>query len=131
MFSVLKLALKVSVPVLFKPRALSRLSSTQVLSGMEVKVVPALQDNFMYILIDTNTKQAAVIDPVEPAKLMGFIAGSGLQLQCVLTTHHHFDHSGGNEAIVEMRPKLPVYGGDDRIPKLSHKVVHGQEINLG
>lgn len=124
MFSVLKLALKVSV-------SLSRLSSTQVLSGMEVKVVPALQDNFMYILIDANTKQAAVIDPVEPDKLMGTIAGAGLQLQCVLTTHHHFDHSGGNEAMVEMRPKLPVYGGDDRIPKLSHKVTHGQEINIG
>ncbi|KAI6646772.1 Hydroxyacylglutathione hydrolase, mitochondrial [Oopsacas minuta] len=98
---------------------------------MEVKVVPALQDNFMYLLIDTNTKQSAVIDPVEPDKLMAFIAQEGLQLNCVLTTHHHFDHSGGNEAIVGMRPKLPVYGGDDRIPKLSHKVSHGEQLQIG
>ena len=98
---------------------------------MEVKVVPALQDNFMYLLIDTNSKQTAVVDPVEPHKLMAIIESEGLFLSAVLTTHHHFDHSGGNEAIVELRPKLSVYGGDDRIPKLSHKVSHGQELNIG
>ena len=112
-------------------RHYTRLSSNTKLNRMEVKVVPALQDNFMYILIDTNSKQTAVIDPVEPHKLMGIIENEQLILTTVLTTHHHFDHSGGNEAIVGLRPKLSVYGGDDRIPKLSHKVSHGQEINIG
>ena len=98
---------------------------------MEVKVVPALQDNFMYILIDLSSKQTAVIDPVEPHKLLGIIEREGLLLTSVLTTHHHFDHAGGNEAIINIMPKLSVFGGDDRIPVLSHKVIHGQEIELG
>ena len=36
---------------------------------MDVQVLPALSDNYMYLVIDKNTKQAAVVDPVEPDKV--------------------------------------------------------------
>ena len=34
--------------------------------NMRIQVLPALQDNFMYLIIDENTKEAAIVDPVEP-----------------------------------------------------------------
>lgn len=37
--------------------------------SMRVQVLPALQDNFMYLIIDENTKEAAIVDPVEPKKV--------------------------------------------------------------
>lgn len=36
---------------------------------MRVELLPALSDNYMYLLIDADTKEAAVVDPVEPIKV--------------------------------------------------------------
>ena len=38
-------------------------------SSMKVEIIPALGDNYMYLLIDEHTKHAAIVDPVEPAKV--------------------------------------------------------------
>lgn len=47
-----------------------------------------------------------------------------VKLTTVLTTHHHWDHAGGNEKLLKLEPGLKVYGGDDRIGALTHKVTH-------
>ena len=39
------------------------------LKDMRVHIIPALQDNYMYLLVDETSKQAAIIDPVEPEKV--------------------------------------------------------------
>lgn len=39
------------------------------LGKMKIRLVPALQDNYMYLLIDESTKQCAAVDPVEPDKV--------------------------------------------------------------
>ncbi len=36
---------------------------------MKIKLLPALEDNYMYLLIDEATNDAAVVDPVEPEKV--------------------------------------------------------------
>lgn len=36
---------------------------------MKIELLPALGDNYMYLLIDADTKEAAVVDPVEPIKV--------------------------------------------------------------
>ena len=33
---------------------------------MTVNVLPALSDNYMYLLVDKTTKEAAIVDPVHP-----------------------------------------------------------------
>jgi hydroxyacylglutathione hydrolase len=38
-------------------------------SDMKVELLPALTDNYMYLLIDEESKEAAIIDPVEPVKV--------------------------------------------------------------
>ena len=37
---------------------------------MRVRLIPALTDNYMYLLIDENSKECAAIDPVEPEKVI-------------------------------------------------------------
>lgn len=44
-------------------------SSRVFASDMRVKILPALDDNYMYLLIDEKTKNAAIVDPVEPSKV--------------------------------------------------------------
>lgn len=38
-------------------------------SNMKIELLPALTDNYMYLLIDEDTKEAAIVDPVEPGKV--------------------------------------------------------------
>lgn len=41
-------------------------SCLRELSHMTVQILPALQDNYMYLLVDKASKEAAIVDPVNP-----------------------------------------------------------------
>ncbi|XP_068631911.1 hydroxyacylglutathione hydrolase, mitochondrial [Battus philenor] len=102
-----------------------------VYNKMDVKILPALQDNYMYLIVDKATKEAAIVDPVEPNTVLQAVQDHGVKLTTVLTTHHHWDHAGGNENLVKKHPGLEVYGGDDRIGALTKKVQHNTTFNIG
>ncbi|KAH3720102.1 hydroxyacylglutathione hydrolase, mitochondrial-like [Dreissena polymorpha] len=101
------------------------------LLNMRVRLVPALEDNYMYLLIDEATQTCAAVDPVEPEKLLKAVEEEQVTLSCVLTTHHHWDHAGGNVELIKKTGPLPVYGGDDRIGALTEKVGHNRQLTLG
>ncbi|XP_030646712.1 hydroxyacylglutathione hydrolase-like protein [Chanos chanos] len=97
---------------------------------MKVKVISVLEDNYMYLVIEEQTKEAIAIDPAVPHRLLEILKREGLKLTAILTTHHHWDHARGNEALVKEIPELRVYGGDDRIGGLTDKVVGDQELKF-
>ena len=41
-------------------------------------------------IIDESSKEAAVVDPVEPHKVLQAAHEYGVHLKLVLTTHHHW-----------------------------------------
>jgi len=98
---------------------------------MEVIPVPVLSDNFAYLLVDTAKKEAAAVDPAESDKVIAAARARSLRITAILTTHHHADHAGGNEALLRDIPNIPVYGGDDRIAALSNKVKEGDSFKIG
>jgi len=98
---------------------------------MKVKILPALQDNYMYLLICEKSHEAAVIDPIEPDKVFNAVKEENLKLTHVLTTHHHWDHAGGNEELCRLVKDLTVCGGDERIGALTQKVEEGDHIKIG
>ena len=98
---------------------------------MKVEVLPALTDNYMYLLIDEETKEAAIVDPVQPQKVLDAVKKHGVKLTSVLTTHHHWDHAGGNEKLVKLETGLRVYGGDSRVGALTQKVSHLTSLKVG
>ncbi|XP_044308503.1 hydroxyacylglutathione hydrolase, mitochondrial-like [Varanus komodoensis] len=100
-------------------------------TSMKVELLPALTDNYMYLLVDEETREAAIIDPVQPQKVLDAVRKHGVKLTTVLTTHHHWDHAGGNEKLVKMAPGLQVYGGDSRVGALTQKVSHLMSFQVG
>ncbi|XP_050295870.1 hydroxyacylglutathione hydrolase, mitochondrial [Anthonomus grandis grandis] len=101
-------------------------------SKMRVTVLPALSDNYMYLITDEATNQAAIVDPVAPDTVLEAVQKEGVQLTKVLTTHHHWDHAGGNEELVKKAgSSLDVYGGDSRIGALTKQVKDGDTFKIG
>lgn len=99
---------------------------------MKIYHVPCLQDNYSYLIVDQKTKDGAVVDPVEPEKILQAANSHGVNLKLVLTTHHHWDHAGGNEKIKQLVPGIKVYGGSvDNVKGCTHKVENGDKVSLG
>lgn len=98
---------------------------------MKVVPIPQLSDNYAYLVVDPATGEAGIVDCAEPAPILAAVDGEGARLTAILPTHHHFDHVGGNEELLAARPGLTVYGFDDRVPGLTHRVGHGDEVRVG
>jgi hydroxyacylglutathione hydrolase len=82
--------------------------------------------------VDEGTKQAAIVDPVNPDTVLEAVQKEGVNLTKVLTTHHHWDHAGGNEQLVQKsKNALQVFGGDQRIGALTNMVKHGDKFSIG
>lgn len=99
---------------------------------MKVHHIPCLEDNYSYLIIDDGTKEAAVVDPVEPEKVLKVADEHGAAIKLVLTTHHHWDHASGNDKIKQLVPGIKVYGGSiDNVRGCTDKVENGDKIQLG
>lgn len=115
------------------PPSFIRMSSIQKTNNsnrFKVNIIPALNDNFMYLLIDNARKSAIAIDPVEPAKILDCLKLENSELKAVLTTHHHPDHAGGNDLLLETVSNVPIYGGDDRIEAITIKLSHNEVFQI-
>lgn len=103
---------------------------------MDVHILPALEDNYMYLLVDKKSGEAAVVDPVQPSTVLEKVKelGAGVKLTTVLTTHHHWDHAGGNKelaAAFKGDDKLRILGGEDRVEAVTQIVTTGDQITFG
>ena len=85
---------------------------------MEIKIIPCLQDNYSYLIIDKKNNIACVIDPSEADPVIRYLDNNKIKLKFILNTHHHYDHVGGNQKLKEKYGASVVgYRGDkERIP---------------
>jgi len=98
---------------------------------MRVVPVPVRDDNYAYLLIDEPSKKAAAIDPYDVSKVAAAAQEQGVEIVAAITTHHHFDHSGGNKDFATTYPNALIYGGSDKIPGLTNLVKDKDEFTLG
>jgi len=56
--------------------------------------------NFNYLIACPESGEALAIDPLDHAKCLKVARDRGWQITQILNTHEHFDHTGGNEAVV-------------------------------
>ncbi|NWH88376.1 PNKD hydrolase, partial [Aegithalos caudatus] len=88
--------------------------------GVKILPIPVLSNNYSYLVIDTGSSQAAVIDPSDPLAVQAAIEEEGVMLEAIFCTHKHWDHSGGNEALCQKHNSCRVYGSAlDAIPQLT------------
>ena len=98
---------------------------------MQVLTLRAFSDNYIFLLLDDSAAEAAAVDPDDAGPVLEHLRGSGRRLSAILNTHHHQDHVGGNRALAERYPGVPVFGGAGdrgRIPCQTHYLHEGEEI---
>ena len=78
---------------------------------MRVAVLRAFADNYIFRLLDGSAPEAAVVDPGDPGPVLSYVERTGHRLTAILNTHHHHDHVGGNRALLERFPGVPVFAG--------------------
>lgn len=66
---------------------------------MKLIPLPAFDDNYIWMLHDGH--RALVVDPGEAQPVLQALQHEGVQLQGILVTHHHGDHTGGVDTLRE------------------------------
>lgn len=99
---------------------------------MEIHAVEALTDNYMYLIIDPATREAAAIDPADADEMIAAAAKVDAKIKTVLTTHHHFDHAGGNNDMKRLLPDVVIVGGaQDPVQAMTKAVNDGDKLQVG
>jgi len=87
--------------------------------------------NFSYIVEDEDTSEAIIIDPSwDLIELEMVIKKNNLKIKYIVNTHHHFDHTLGNEAMVEST-KSPIIQHESSELKHDITVKDGDFIEFG
>ncbi|AGA89601.1 hydroxyacylglutathione hydrolase [Thioflavicoccus mobilis 8321] len=96
---------------------------------LEIAPIPALDDNYIWLLHEGDRRQAAVVDPGEAEPVLAALAARGLDLAAILITHHHGDHTAGIADLVAAYPDTLVCGPSDRrLTCLTRIVAEGDEV---
>jgi hydroxyacylglutathione hydrolase len=99
------------------------------MSEITVTAIPAFADNYIW-LVYGGERRCAVVDPGDASPVLDVLRREGLELDTILLTHHHADHTGGVARLVE-ETGATVYGPhDDRIGGDVHRVAEGDIVSV-
>ena len=100
---------------------------------LNINIISCLQDNYSFVIHDTETNTVAVVDPSEFLPIDSFIDKKLKKIDYIFNTHHHFDHTGGN---LDLKKKynLKIIGSkkdEKRIPGIDIKLSDNDNFKLG
>lgn len=75
---------------------------------LEIIPLPALKDNYIWLLKNKISRHVAIVDPSEAEPVLNIIKSEGLIPIAIMITHHHWDHVGGIPGITKQF-NIPVY----------------------
>ena len=93
--------------------------------------LPVLQDNIIWLWVRDNS--VIVVDPAISKPVIDWIRQRNLDLFAIFQTHHHEDHIGGTQKLIEEWPEVKVIASErekERIPLQNFSVKDGDVINV-
>lgn len=107
---------------------------------MRILPVPVNSDNYAYLISCNEGETVVAIDPAEPDKIVEALAANfprTARIRTILTTHKHWDHAGGNRALLQLLddddstgPPVRVVGGlIDEVEACNVPVRDGDVLN--
>ena len=97
-----------------------------------VSAVPVLSDNYVWLIHDADSGEAAAVDPSVADPVLRAAEAQGLRITQVLNTHWHPDHTGGNDAIRDTTGCTITGPAEaERVSKMDRIVAEGDRIQVG
>ena len=96
----------------------------------QITPIPAFQDNYIWLIRNDAGTHAIIVDPGDAAPVKEILEKEQLTLSAILITHHHFDHIGGiNELVNKYHPV--VFGpANESIPSCTHSLKENETIQV-
>ena len=102
--------------------------------ALQIERIPTFADNYTYLLICDETREAAVVDAPEAAPVIRRVEQTGANVTKILSTHHHPDHAMANPELAAHFGGIPVIGhvsDAERLAGFTHGVDEGDTVEVG
>ena len=87
--------------------------------------------NFNYLIACAETGEALAVDPLDHEKCLGAARERGFEVTQILNTHEHFDHIGGNDAMVAATGAKILAHAKAAVPRIDRGLGAGDVIRVG
>ncbi|HXP13612.1 MAG TPA: hydroxyacylglutathione hydrolase [Stellaceae bacterium] len=103
------------------------------MAELEIRQVPVLRDNYVYLLREPESGAVAAVDPSVAGPVAAALDQLGWKLTHILNTHHHHDHTGGNLELKARYGAIIVGPLADRarIPGIDVALAEGDKFKFG
>jgi len=103
------------------------------MTDLEIVRIPALSDNYIWLVHDPVSDATMVVDPAEAAPVLAEADKRGWKIGQIWNTHWHPDHTGGNAAIKEATGAIVSGPAAEaaRIPTLDVALAEGDRVTIG
>ena len=103
------------------------------MTDLEIVRIPALSDNYIWLVHDPVSGETMVVDPAEAAPVLAEAERRGWKISQIWNTHWHPDHTGGNAAIKAATGAIVSGPAAEaaRIPTLDVELGEGDTVKLG
>ena len=92
--------------------------------------IPAFDDNYIWLIKQPEKPYVAIVDPGDAIPVIDAIESQNLKPVALLITHHHWDHIGGIDDLLERYP-MPVYGpNNESIPHMTHPLTESDSVEI-
>jgi hydroxyacylglutathione hydrolase len=99
---------------------------------LEIVPVPALRDNYVWLVHDPASKETVAVDPSVAEPVLEAAAARGWRITQIWNTHWHPDHTGGNDAIrAATGAAITGPAEAERVSKMDRIVAGGDKARIG
>ncbi|ABE49749.1 hydroxyacylglutathione hydrolase [Methylobacillus flagellatus] len=94
----------------------------------EIIPILAFEDNYIWLLHQHG--HALVVDPGDAHPVLEILDARGLQLRAILVTHHHQDHTGGVEELIQATSAQVFAPAKEQFSFPHHPVTAGDRLDI-
>ena len=98
---------------------------------VEIVRIPALSDNYIWLVHDAASGETAVVDPGEAGPPLAEAERRGWAISQVWNTHKHWDHVNGNVAVKQATGARVSGPAGEEVPGRDVALDDGDEIRIG